>query len=65
MNATFVRMRILLVEDEPSIAGFIREGLAEEGFAVDVADNGKQGWAMGVDNLAWPSSPSSSPRART
>ncbi|MBK7556310.1 MAG: response regulator transcription factor [Flavobacteriales bacterium] len=45
-------MRILLVEDEPSIAGFIREGLAEEGFAVDVADNGKQGWQMALDNLA-------------
>ncbi|MEO8589748.1 MAG: response regulator transcription factor [Flavobacteriales bacterium] len=44
-------MRILLVEDEPSIAGFIREGLSEEGFAVDVATNGKQGWQMALDNL--------------
>ena len=35
-------MRILIVEDEPSIANFIRDGLEEEGFAVDVADNGKK-----------------------
>lgn len=36
-------MRILIVEDEISIANFIRDGLEEEGFAVDVADNGKKG----------------------
>ncbi len=53
MNATFARMRILLVEDEPTIAGFIREGLAEEGFAVDVAENGKQGWQWRW--TTWPS----------
>lgn len=36
-------MRILIVEDEISIANFIRDGLEEEGFVVDVADNGKKG----------------------
>ena len=36
-------MRILIVEDETSIANFIKEGLEEEGFAVDTADNGKKG----------------------
>ncbi len=36
-------MRILIVEDELSIANFIRDGLEEEGFAVDVADNGRKG----------------------
>ncbi|MFA3783310.1 response regulator transcription factor [Melioribacteraceae bacterium 4301-Me] len=36
-------MRILILEDEPGIANFIRDGLTEEGFAVDVADNGKSG----------------------
>ena len=45
-------MRILLVEDETSIANFIREGLSEEGFAVDVASNGKIGLQMAIDNLA-------------
>ena len=45
-------MRILIVEDETSIANFIRDGLAEEGFAVDVADNGKKGLQLALDNLA-------------
>lgn len=44
-------MRILIVEDEPSIANFIRDGLEEEGFAVDVADNGKKGLQLAIDNL--------------
>lgn len=44
-------MRILIVEDETSIANFIRDGLTEEGFAVDVADNGKKGLQLALDNL--------------
>ncbi|MBK6622387.1 MAG: response regulator transcription factor [Saprospirales bacterium] len=44
-------MRILLVEDELSIANFIREGLEEEGFSVDVADNGRQGLQMALEGL--------------
>lgn len=44
-------MRILLVEDETAIAGFLKEGLEEEGFAVDVANNGRQGLEMAMDNL--------------
>jgi two-component system, OmpR family, copper resistance phosphate regulon response regulator CusR len=44
-------MRLLIVEDEPSIAKFLQEGLAEEGFAVDVADNGKMGLQMALANL--------------
>jgi DNA-binding response OmpR family regulator len=35
-------MRILIAEDEPGIASFLRQGLEEESFAVDVADNGKK-----------------------
>ena len=42
-------MRILLAEDESAIAGFIKEGLEEEGFAVDVASNGRQGLKMAMD----------------
>ncbi len=34
-------MRVLVVEDEPSIAAFLRQGLTEEGFAVDVAGDGE------------------------
>lgn len=37
-------MRILLVEDEPGIAHFVRQGLTEAGYAVDVAWDGLEGW---------------------
>ena len=33
--------RILVVEDEPAIAGFVRRGLLFEGFAVEVAADGR------------------------
>jgi len=36
-------MRILVVEDEPGISNFLKQGLEEEAFAVDVAENGRQG----------------------
>lgn len=36
-------MRILLVEDEPSIASFVRQGLTEAGHAVDLAGDGQDG----------------------
>jgi len=45
-------MRVLLVEDETAIASFIAEGLEEEGFAVDVAHNGKEGLRLALENLA-------------
>jgi len=44
-------MRILIVEDEPSIANFVSDGLEEEGYAVDVADNGKRGLQLALDYL--------------
>lgn len=36
-------MRILLIEDEPGITRFLKQGLEEEAFVVDVADNGTEG----------------------
>jgi DNA-binding response OmpR family regulator len=39
--ASGVDMRILLVEDERKVAGFIRQGLEEEGYAVEVATDGE------------------------
>ena len=36
-------MRVLVVEDEPGIAQFIRQGLREAGYAVDVAHDGQEG----------------------
>jgi two-component system, OmpR family, response regulator len=35
-------MRILIVEDEPKMAGLLRRGLTEEGHAVDVAHTGDE-----------------------
>jgi DNA-binding response OmpR family regulator len=34
-------MRILLIEDEKKTAAFIRKGLEEEGYAVEVARDGE------------------------
>ena len=36
-------MRILIIEDDKDVASFIRNGLAQAGWNVDVADNGKDG----------------------
>jgi len=36
-------MRILVVEDEHGIAQFLRQGLSEAGYAVDVARDGEEG----------------------
>jgi two-component system OmpR family response regulator len=38
-------MRVLVIEDDASIASFIRTGLREAGFAVDVAPDGHEGLA--------------------
>ena len=37
-------MRVLVVEDEPKMVGLLRRGLAEEGYAVDVATDGPAGF---------------------
>ncbi|WP_305045236.1 heavy metal response regulator transcription factor [Geoalkalibacter sp.] len=39
-------MRILVVEDEKKVASFIKRGLEEEGYAVDVAYEGDEGLDM-------------------
>src|SRR3989304_4325115 len=39
-------MRILLVEDELDLAGIIKQGLAEAGYAVDMAHDGEEGLYM-------------------
>lgn len=36
-------MKILVIEDEKGIADFIQQGLEEEGYTVDLADNGTDG----------------------
>jgi len=41
-------MNILVVEDEPGIHKFLKQGLEEEGYFVDVADDGNQGLAFAI-----------------
>ena len=41
-------MRVLVVEDEPKMAGLLRRGLVEEGYAVDVAVDGLDGFGAAV-----------------
>jgi heavy metal response regulator len=44
-------MRILVVEDERKVARFIKKGLEEEGYAVDLAGDGEEGLVMGLDQV--------------
>jgi heavy metal response regulator len=39
-------MRILVVEDEQKLVSFLKRGLEEEQFAVDVAYDGEEGWYL-------------------
>lgn len=39
-------MRVLVVEDDKKIAMFIANGLKQEGYAVDIADNGLDGFHL-------------------
>jgi two-component system OmpR family response regulator len=41
-------MRLLIVEDDATIADFVAKGLTEAGFAVDVADDGARGLELAV-----------------
>ena len=43
-------MRVLLVEDEEKIANFIRRGLKEEGYTVDLARDGEDGHFLATTN---------------
>lgn len=42
-------MRLLVVEDEKKVAAFIKRGLEEEGYTVDVAHDGAEGVQMACD----------------
>jgi len=43
-------MRILVVEDEKKVASFIKRGLEEESFSVDMANDGEEGLYMAESN---------------
>ncbi|MCY4513630.1 MAG: response regulator transcription factor [Candidatus Tectomicrobia bacterium] len=44
-------MRLLVIEDEQKVANFIRQGLEEEGYAVDHAADGVSGLQIGLESL--------------
>jgi two-component system OmpR family response regulator len=43
-------MRVLIVEDDPTIAEFVAGGLTEAGYAVDVAPDGERGAELAVSS---------------
>jgi two-component system OmpR family response regulator len=43
-------VRILVVEDEPKMAGLLHRGLQEEGYAVDVAPDGREALWLASEN---------------
>jgi DNA-binding response OmpR family regulator len=43
-------MKVLLVEDEPYVAGIINRGLTENGYSISVAPDGNMGLDMAVKN---------------
>lgn len=43
-------MRLLVVEDEVKMAGLLKRGLEEEGYAVDAAMDGKEAVWLGTEN---------------
>jgi heavy metal response regulator len=44
-------MRLLVLEDEKKVASFIKKGLEEEGYAVDLASDGETGLTMSLDGV--------------
>lgn len=44
-------MRLLVVEDEKKVSSFIKKGLEEEGYSVDLAHDGKTGYQMAMDRV--------------
>lgn len=41
-------MRILIVEDEPGIYNFLKQGLEEEAYTIDIAEDGKKGLELAL-----------------
>jgi len=43
-------MKVLLVEDNPQITEFLEKGLKEQGYAVDISSDGKEGFYLATTN---------------
>jgi DNA-binding response OmpR family regulator len=47
-------MKILLIEDEPKLNQFIKDGLQQNGYSVEAALNGSAGLELAsIENLIW------------
>ena len=44
-------MKVLIVEDEPKLAGFVKKGLEEQAWEVDVAYDGQIGLSLALSTL--------------
>jgi two-component system copper resistance phosphate regulon response regulator CusR len=44
-------MKVLIIEDEPKTASYLKKGLTESGFAVDVVAAGDEGLHLALDNV--------------
>ena len=44
-------LRLLLIEDDPKVSGFVVKGLKEAGYAVDHVDNGLDGFSCGLNSF--------------
>jgi CheY-like chemotaxis protein len=44
------QMKVLIIEDEPKAAAYLKKGLTENGFVVDVASDGQTGLHQAPDN---------------
>jgi two-component system OmpR family response regulator len=42
-------MTVLVVEDNPSVASLLQRGLEREGYSVDLASNGREALALGME----------------
>ncbi|WP_038820998.1 response regulator, partial [Pseudomonas syringae] len=43
-------MRVLIIEDEEKTADYLRRGLTEQGYTVDVARDGIEGLHLALEN---------------
>jgi two-component system copper resistance phosphate regulon response regulator CusR len=49
LNWEFFLLKILIVEDEPKTGDYLRQGLREAGFAVDLVQDGLDGLHLGIE----------------
>jgi DNA-binding response OmpR family regulator len=43
-------LKLLIIDDEPGITSFLKEGLEEADYSVDIANNGKSGLELALSN---------------